>query len=138
MGGFRTLGGTSSGEVIPAGASIGDILFWDGSAWVANAQGEPDPTDLLQWDGAVWQPISITLLVQSVTGGAGVLIANGLGTAQTVVLATIAGTDTVIWTRQINAGAPGLPPLTVITPAASFDATFSVGDTSQYTWKVIR
>jgi len=45
------------GGGLPSGASVGDIIFWDGSEWVANAQGEPDVGATLVWDGAVWQPV---------------------------------------------------------------------------------
>jgi hypothetical protein len=41
---------------LPVGESVGDVLFWDGTSWVANAEGVPDVNATLVWDGATWIP----------------------------------------------------------------------------------
>jgi hypothetical protein len=128
----------SSTSGLAPGTDVGDIIQWDGADWIPNAAGAPNVGDFLQFDGTVWQPTSQAFYAINVVGGAGNLVANGAGTAQAVVLVTIAAGDTVIFTRTVNGGAPGLPPLVVITAGVGFSATFGVGDTSTYAWKVIR
>lgn len=58
MGGFRPHLGTGGvpGGGLPAGVSVGDIMFWNGAAWVPNAEGLPDVGSVLVWDGASWVP----------------------------------------------------------------------------------
>jgi hypothetical protein len=41
---------------IADGLSEGDILVWNGSAWVPNDQGIPGPGSVLVWDGTTWVP----------------------------------------------------------------------------------
>lgn len=45
--------GRDAGGELPAGINIGDILYWDGSAWVPNNDG-PAGGDTLMWDGVKW------------------------------------------------------------------------------------
>jgi len=128
----------SSTSGLAPGTDVGDVLQWNGVDWVSNAAGAPSVGDFLLFDGTIWQPTPGAYFAISVVGGAGSLVANGLGTAQNVVLATIAAGDTIIISRTVDGGAPGIAPLIVITPATGFSLTFSVGDTSTYAWRVIR
>lgn len=66
----------------------------------------------------------------------GTLIANGAGTPQSVTFADIKTTDSVAWIRTVNGGAPGVMPLTVITPGTGLAATFAAGDTGTYLYKI--
>lgn len=64
------------------------------------------------------------------------LVANGAGTAQAVSWTDLKVRDHVNWTRIVNGGTPGVMPLTVSTPGTGFSATFAVGDTSTYEYRV--
>lgn len=127
------------GGVLPVGTSVGDVLFWDGDEWIANNEGAPSAGDVLIWDGASWIPTDPSgPFVLDVTGGAGNIVSGGAGAAQAIALATIAAGDTVIVSRIVNGGAPGIAPLIVITAGVGFTLTFAGGDTSTYSWRVIR
>lgn len=43
------------GTPVPAGSNIGQLLQWDGSAWVEGSVGA-NPGELLQWNGTAWVP----------------------------------------------------------------------------------
>jgi len=66
----------------------------------------------------------------------GQLVSNGTGAAQAVAWPYVNAQDHVTWTRIANGGAPGLPPLSVVTPGVGFSATFAAGDTSTYEYAV--
>lgn len=99
------------GGTLPAGVNNGDILVWDGTAWI---------------------PAAYPVI------GSGVIVSGGAGAAQAVALATILAGDEVVVMRTINGGAPGIAPLVVITGGVGFTLTFAAGDTSTYQWMVLR
>lgn len=42
------------GGLLPVGTDVGEIIFWNGTAWVSNADGTPGVGQILVWDGATW------------------------------------------------------------------------------------
>lgn len=52
-------GGGGGGEVIPAGTVGGQLLVWDGAAWIAQSEGTV-AGQVLTWDGTTWIPDTIT------------------------------------------------------------------------------
>jgi len=108
-------GGGGPGGVLPLGIDIGDILFWDGSAWVANAV-PPAPGNTLVWNGTKWIPIALPggVLPPGVELG-DILVWDGVSAWVPNALPPAVG-DTLVWNGATWVptvqGAPGggLPP----------------------------
>jgi hypothetical protein len=49
---------------VPSGTNDGDILYWNGSAWVVSNVGTPSSGDILKWDGDKW--VKLTPSTQTV------------------------------------------------------------------------
>lgn len=86
-----------------------------------------------------YDPGAAAVPLNVVAGGfasTGLLVSGGAGAAQAVAWPDIKATDAINWERTVNGGAPGIMPLSVITPGVGFAATFAGGDTSTYRWRV--
>lgn len=103
-------GGGGPGGVLPLGIDIGDILFWNGTAWVANALA-PGVGNTLVWNGTTWVPIALPggVLPPGVEQG-DILVWDGVGAWVPNALPPANG-DTLVWNGATWAptvqGAPG-------------------------------
>jgi hypothetical protein len=66
----------------------------------------------------------------------GTVVASG-ATAVDVGYTQIKAADTVVLTRVVNGGTPGITPRVTITPGTKFTITGVAGDTSTYAFKIL-